>query len=124
MLTKELVYRGPISGPSQAGGHVPPHFLADQLTLSQPGGHIIPTQYYVPPPHIFRPCDGPAFLVQLEQIVVPSYFVTALPSNNFSDLSYGLIYMYIQINEQMIMSSTIPLQSTYSFSKVFSYLCI
>ena len=42
------------------GGHVPPpHFLADQLTLSQPGGgHIIPTQYYVPP-QIFRPCDGP-----------------------------------------------------------------
>ena len=32
-----------------AGGPVPPHFLADQLTLSQPGGHIIPTQYYVPP---------------------------------------------------------------------------
>ena len=23
------------------------------------GGHIIPTQYYVPP-QIFRPCDGPA----------------------------------------------------------------
>ena len=40
------------TGPSQAGGpggHVPPHFLSDQLTLSQPGGHIIPTQYYVPP---------------------------------------------------------------------------
>ena len=45
------------AGPSQAGGHVPPHFLADQLTLSQPGGgHIIPAQYYVPP-QIFRPCD-------------------------------------------------------------------
>ena len=42
------------------GGHVPPpHFLTDQLTLSQPGGgHIIPTQYYVPP-QIFRPCDSP-----------------------------------------------------------------
>ena len=39
-------------------GHVPPHFLADQLTLFQPGGHIIPTQYYKPP-RIFRPCDGP-----------------------------------------------------------------
>ena len=35
-----------------------PHFLADQLILSQPGGHIIPTQYYVPP-LIFGPCDGP-----------------------------------------------------------------
>ena len=40
------------------GARAPPHFLADQLTLSQPGGHIIPTQYYVPP-RIFRPCDGP-----------------------------------------------------------------
>ena len=25
------------------------YFFTDQLTLSQPGGHIIPTQYYVPP---------------------------------------------------------------------------
>ena len=52
-------------GPSQAGGGgpvPPPHFLADQLTLSQPGGHIIPTQYYVPP-QIFRPCDGPGITV-------------------------------------------------------------
>ena len=33
------------AGPSQAGGprgHVPPHFLADQLTLSQPGGAHYP----------------------------------------------------------------------------------
>ena len=41
-----------------AGEARAPHFLADHLTLSQPGGHIIPTQYYVPP-QIFRPCDGP-----------------------------------------------------------------
>ena len=33
-------------GPGEARA---PHFLSDQLTLSQPGGHIIPTQYYVPP---------------------------------------------------------------------------
>ena len=44
------------TGLSQAGGGG----RADQLTLFQPGGHIIPTQYYVPPPRIFRPCDGPA----------------------------------------------------------------
>ena len=40
------------AGMQQAGGPgglVPPHFLADQLTLSQPGGHIIPTQCCVPP---------------------------------------------------------------------------
>ena len=36
----------------------PPHFWADQLALSQPGGHIIPIQYYVPP-WIFRSCDRP-----------------------------------------------------------------
>ena len=50
-----------------AGGHVRFHFLADQLTLSQPGGHIIPTQYYVPPP-IFRPCDGPEMLYQSSRV--------------------------------------------------------
>ena len=37
-------------GLSEAGGlaHAP-QFLANQLTLYQPGGHIIPTQYYAPP---------------------------------------------------------------------------
>ena len=46
----------------------PPHFLSDQLTLSQPGGHIIPNQYYVPPPQIFRPCDGPAPPIDLHLV--------------------------------------------------------
>ena len=32
------------------GGQPPPQILANQLTLSRPGGHIIPTQYYLPPP--------------------------------------------------------------------------
>ena len=36
-----------------AGEARAPHFLADHLTLSQPGGYIIPTQYYVPPPPRF-----------------------------------------------------------------------
>jgi glutamine synthetase type III len=31
------------AGLSQAGGHVASHFLADQLTLSQLGEHIMPT---------------------------------------------------------------------------------
>ena len=55
--------------PVQRGGRAfggaqapPPQFLADQLTLSQPGGHILPTQYYDPPPRIFRPCNGPALV--------------------------------------------------------------
>ena len=45
----------------------PLQFLADKLTLSQPGGHIIPTQYYKPP-RIFRPCDGPALLSNLREM--------------------------------------------------------
>ena len=42
-----------ITGPSQAGGpggHVPPHFLADQLTLSQPGGAHSPHLVLRAPP--------------------------------------------------------------------------
>ena len=35
-----------------------PQCLAEQLTLSQPGGRLCPPQYYKPP-QIFRPCDGP-----------------------------------------------------------------
>ena len=41
------------TGPSQAGrpgGHVSPHFLADQLTLSQPGGAHYPHQVLCAPP--------------------------------------------------------------------------
>ena len=41
------------TGPSQAGGpggHVPPHFLADQLTLSQPGGAHSPHLVLRAPP--------------------------------------------------------------------------
>ena len=50
----------------------PPHFLTDQLTLSQPGGHIIPTQYYVPS-QIFRPRDSPEkvwYVVKYEGILL------------------------------------------------------
>ena len=38
-----------------------PQDLAEQLTLSQPGGQIMPTAELraPPPPRIFRPCDGP-----------------------------------------------------------------
>ena len=55
-VATEVQARRKLGGPG--GAYVPPHFLADQLTLYQPGGHIISTQYYVPP-QIFRPCDGP-----------------------------------------------------------------
>jgi hypothetical protein len=36
---------------------VPPQFLADQLSLSQLGGQIMPNYYWHP--RIFRPSDGP-----------------------------------------------------------------
>ena len=41
------------------GGHVPPHFLADQLTLSQPGGAQYPHPVLCAPPQIFDPCCMP-----------------------------------------------------------------
>ena len=50
------------SGLSQAGGpggHVPPQFLADQLTLSQPGGAHYPHPVLQAPPDfqtLRRPC--------------------------------------------------------------------
>ena len=47
------------SGLSQAGGGaLAPQFLAKQLTLSQPGGQIMPTTV-IQAPRIFWPCDGP-----------------------------------------------------------------
>ena len=45
-------------GTRKAEGAYPPlqsWFLADQLTLSQPGGQIMPPHYYAP--QIFRPSD-------------------------------------------------------------------
>ena len=58
LFVKKNILKGrwltvPYSGPSQAGGpggHVPPHFLADQLTLSQPGGaHYLHPVLCAPP---------------------------------------------------------------------------
>ena len=55
---KKLRIRGlllkDLTNPRGAGVDI----LADQLTLYQPGRHIILTQYYKLP-RIFRPCDGP-----------------------------------------------------------------
>ena len=53
------------AGPSQAegagGARAPPPLFGRSVNPipTGGGGHIIPTQYYVPP-KIFRPCDGPA----------------------------------------------------------------
>ena len=37
-----------------------PQILVDQLTLSQPGGQIMPNYYWHP--RIFRPSDGPEIM--------------------------------------------------------------
>ena len=42
------------------GGHALPSILADLLTLSQPGGQIMPASILLAPPRIFRPSYGPA----------------------------------------------------------------
>ena len=39
-------------------GLQPPQYLAEQLTLSQPGREIMPTTV-LQAPQIFKPCDGP-----------------------------------------------------------------
>ena len=54
----EVIYSRPVASGGAGGGMCPPHFLADQLTLSQPGG----AHYHHPllcAPQIFTPCDGP-----------------------------------------------------------------
>ena len=42
-----------------AWGALDTQFLAKQLTLSQPGGQIMPTTVIQARAWIFRPCDGP-----------------------------------------------------------------
>ena len=65
------------------GGLQPPQFLAEQFTLSQPGGRLYPTQYYEPP-RIFRPCDGP----------VASYTSTVTLLHNYGQNVHGLLKRY------------------------------
>ena len=46
------------------GGQLPPQILADQLTLSQPGGLIMPTTVLPAPPDfgpLLHPCNGGDF---------------------------------------------------------------
>ena len=69
------------------GGLKPAQFLADQLTLSQPGGgHILPTQYYEPS-RIFRPCDGP------EQTCLLIIFNKKNPYHYYYSWSHGCTFM-------------------------------
>ena len=42
-----------------AGEALAPQYLADQQTLSRPGGHIIPTQYYLLAPQEFQTLRRP-----------------------------------------------------------------
>ena len=53
-----MASRGVING--KAGKAAPIPNFSDKLTLSQPGGHIMPTIVLRAPfPRIFRPYDGP-----------------------------------------------------------------
>ena len=45
-------------GARLGGFSPPPQFFAKQLTLSQPGGQIMPTTILLAP-QIFKLCDGP-----------------------------------------------------------------
>ena len=44
-----MTFRAVASG-GAVGALAPPQFLAEQFTLSQPGGRLYPTQYYESPP--------------------------------------------------------------------------
>ena len=47
---KEQVLLSQLQGRrKQGGGHMPPQFLADQSTLYQPGGQIMPTTFLPAP---------------------------------------------------------------------------
>ena len=83
------------TGPSQAGGlgALAPQFLAKQLTISQPGGQIIPTTVLpAPPPPDFQTLRR-AWSIQYECIQLQNIFhqlsiiKAALPSSFF----YGFI---------------------------------
>ena len=59
----ELFYFKLTRRPVASGGAAPPQFLAKQLTLSQPGGQIMPTTVIQAPPDfqtLRRPCIGRA----------------------------------------------------------------
>ena len=56
-MLNPIMYKGLVPGGS--GGAMAPQILADQLTLSQPGGdRLCPPNYYWHP-RIFRPSNGP-----------------------------------------------------------------
>ena len=64
-----IVTQSVSSGQSETGMPGPPwhpHILTDQLTLSQPGGQIMPTTLLLPH-RIFRPSYGPQFIDALSR---------------------------------------------------------
>ena len=77
------------------GGQPPPQILADQLTLSQPGGHIIPTQYYLPP-RIFDPCCMPGHNTILKS---PNFF----DASKHFQIEFGDFVKFSAFSEYMNM---------------------
>ena len=59
ICTQCIEYDSGMQQGGRQGGQPPPQILADQLTLSQPGGTHYPHPVLLAPRN-FRPCDGPA----------------------------------------------------------------
>ena len=68
-ITQQYTYTTSKSGLSELGGQG--EFLADQLTLSQPGGQILPTPLLrARAPQIFIPSYGPVDVYMYVRLIV------------------------------------------------------
>ena len=73
------------------GWHMPPPVLADQLTLSQPGG----AHYPHPVIKIFRPCDGPEKPL-FEQQFMYVFMPNSINLGNMTNLKiYQILFQYL-----------------------------
>ena len=86
-------------------GLEPPQCLAEQLTLSQPGGQIMPTTVLqANPPPIFKPCDGPIMEMNKSLIAIStgikhvksSQYLPSIRSMKFLSMSLS-VFMEIKI---------------------------
>ena len=65
---KMMMFRAVASGGVGGLNPPPPPFFDRSFNpISTRGGHIIPTQHYVPS-RIFRPCDGPVTYVIIMEV--------------------------------------------------------
>ena len=68
----------------------PPQIFTDQLTLTQPGGQIMPTTIIIPSPHprIFRPSYGP------ESITAADIYLKCVQDKT-SDLFIAFVHYWV-----------------------------